>query len=63
MPISPEVLRALLILSQLGMAGLAFLFLRTRALTLAEYMAWGLFALLVPFIGPFLVILLKPGQK
>jgi Na+/proline symporter len=63
MPISPDVLRALLILSHLGMATLALLFLRTRALSLAEYIMWGLLAFLAPFLGPILVIFLKPGQK
>lgn len=63
MPISPDVLRTFLILSHSGMACLALFFLRNRALVLAEYLAWGLLAMLVPFLGPFLVILFKPGQK
>jgi hypothetical protein len=63
MLISPDILRALLILCQFGMATLALLFLRTRILSLAEYIVWGLVALLVPYLGPFLVILSKPGLK
>jgi Na+/proline symporter len=63
MPISPDTMRALLILSQSGMALLALYFIRNRFLSLAEYIAWGLLAICVPFLGPFLVILFKPGQK
>jgi hypothetical protein len=63
MPISPDTMRALLILSQSSMALLALYFIRNRFLSLAEYIAWGLLAIFVPFLGPFLVILCKPGQK
>ena len=42
---------------------LAVLFLRNRRLTFFTYLGWGLFALLLPFLGSFLVILLRPGHS
>jgi hypothetical protein len=61
MLISPELMRFLLIASMVSMALLALFYLRTRVLAPVELLAWGLLAVLVPFLGPFLVILLKPG--
>jgi hypothetical protein len=63
MTISPDILRALLVISQLGMVTLALLYLRRRVLSSAEFIGWGLLAFLVPFLGPFLVILAQPGEK
>ncbi|MEW6094729.1 MAG: hypothetical protein AB1531_12275 [Chloroflexota bacterium] len=57
-----ETLRLLLLLFLFAMYALALLYLRRRPLTRLQFAAWGLFALLVPLLGPFLVILLKPGQ-
>jgi hypothetical protein len=62
MPISPEVMRSLLLFCVLGMALLAAIYLYRRNLSLTEYLAWGLLILLVPLLGPFLVILLRPGR-
>ena len=45
-----------------SMALLAVLFLRRRHLTLFEYIGWGLLALLLPILGPYLVIAYRPGQ-
>jgi len=56
-----ERMRLLLVLFLLAMYVLALLYLRRRALTPAEYFGWGLLIVLVPFLGPFLVILMKPG--
>jgi hypothetical protein len=33
-----------------------------RQLTLRQSLAWGVFALLVPVLGPLLVIALRPGK-
>jgi hypothetical protein len=63
MTISPDILRILLVLSQLGMVTLALLFLRTRVLSFTEFIGWGLLAFFVPFLGPFLVIVARPGEK
>jgi hypothetical protein len=60
---APELLRALLILTILAMAALALYFLSRRRLTAYEFAAWGLLAILVPLLGPFLVIYLRPGEK
>jgi hypothetical protein len=63
MAFSTDFLRVLLVLCFLGMALLAIFFLQARDLTHRQYIGWGLLILLVPLVGPFLVILLKPGQK
>jgi len=55
-------MRLLLVLFLLAMYVLALLYLRRRPLTRLEFAAWGLFALLVPALGPFLVILAQPGH-
>lgn len=62
MPISPEFMRLLLLFCVWGMALLAAIYLYRRNLSLTEYLAWGLLILLVPVLGPFLVILLRPGH-
>ncbi|MEW6031008.1 MAG: hypothetical protein AB1564_00665 [Chloroflexota bacterium] len=45
-----------------AMAILALLFLRTRRLSSASYALWGLLAIMVPALGPFLVIAARPGR-
>jgi hypothetical protein len=57
-----ETLRLLLAGSLVAMYVLAMFDLRRRPLTLGQFTAWGLFALLVPALGPFLVILNRPGE-
>ena len=54
-------LRLFLVSTLIAMYILAMAFLRHRPLTFSQYAAWGLFALLVPALGPFLVILSRPG--
>ena len=41
---------------------LALFYLRRRPLSLGQFTARGLFALLVPALGPFLTILSGPGE-
>lgn len=60
--ISPDVMRSLLFICLLGMALLAAAYLRRRNLSLSAYLGWGLLIVLVPLLGPFLVILLRPGE-
>ena len=55
-------LRLLLFLILFVLYLLALLSLLRRSLTVLQFSAWGLFALLVPALGPFLVILVHPGQ-
>lgn len=61
MMLSPNTMRALLFLCLLGMALLAAFYLRQRNLSITEYVGWGLLIVLLPLIGPFLVILSTPG--
>ena len=62
MPISSEVMRLLLVACQFCMAFLGALYLRRRSLSFTEYIKWGLLLVLVPVLGPFLVILSRPGR-
>ena len=62
MYLSADVMRALLLLSIISMALLAALLLRTRSLPFSAYLRWGLLIVFLPLIGPFLVILLRPGK-
>ena len=57
-----EVLRLLLAICLIAMYVLAMLYLRRRNLRLGAYLFWGLFALSIPALGPFLVILSRPGS-
>lgn len=41
---------------------LAMFYLRRRSLTPRQFLLWGLLALLVPLLGPFLVIASRPGR-
>jgi len=61
MLLSPDVMRAFLMICLFGMALLAAFYLRRRSLTLIEYISWGMLLILLPLIGPFLVIMLRPG--
>ncbi len=61
--ITPEVMRTLLALCILGMVLLAAFYLRRRDLSLYEYISWGMLILFVPLLGPFLVILSRPGAQ
>lgn len=63
MLISPDTMRSLLLICLLGMATLAAFFLRQRSLSFADYLRWGLLLILLPLLGPFLVILATPGKR
>jgi hypothetical protein len=54
-------LRVLLIVDIIALAGLAFVYLRQRRLSWLQFCGWGLLALAIPLLGPFLVILSRPG--
>jgi len=58
-----DVLRVLLVLDIFGMALLAALYLRQRQLSFIDYLGWGLLAVLIPLVGPFLVIASRPGER
>ena len=55
-------IRLFLLLGVFGMAALAMFYLRRRDLDFMSYLAWGLLAILLPVLGPFLVIALRPGS-
>ena len=56
------VVKALLLLGSLGMAFLAVSYLYRRQLSWAAYCFWGLLAVALPVLGPFLVIVSRPGR-
>ncbi len=63
MPIPAETMRFLLLACLAGMALLALFYLRRRQLPFWAYVAWGLLALLLPLVGPFLVIFYHAGER
>ncbi len=63
MLISASTMRALMVVCLLGMAVIALLSLRRRGLSKIEFIGWGLLALGIPLVGPFLVIAGRPGKR
>ena len=63
MELTPEFMRAFLVAGLMAMALLALVYLRQRRLSISEYLLWGLLAVLVPLLGPFLVIWSRPGLQ
>ncbi len=63
MLISPNLMRLMLLICMLSMVILAVLYLRQRRLTPLAYALWGLAAILIPVVGPFFVISMKPGGQ
>ena len=57
-----EVFRILLFFCLFGMLIIAILYLRQRKLSPLAFVLWGVFALLLPIVGPFLVISARPGE-
>lgn len=57
-----DFLQILLVLDILGMAILAIFYLRQRPLSWLSFLGWGLLAVLVPILGPFLAIVTRPGS-
>lgn len=45
-----------------GMVMMAVLYLRQRKLSTTAFVLWGLLALVLPVLGPFLVIVARPGE-
>jgi len=62
MVISPDMMRIFLAACVIGMALLGGLYLCQRVLPRSDYLRWGLLLILVPVLGPFLVILSRPGK-
>lgn len=59
--ITAGVVRILLIVDMVAMALLALVYLRQRRMRWAAYCCWGLLAVGVPVLGPFLLIANRPG--
>jgi hypothetical protein len=57
-----EVIRLVLLADILVMAFLAVFYLWQRKLSGLAFIMWGLVALVVPVLGPFLVIAARPGR-
>jgi hypothetical protein len=57
------LIKLLLEIFLVSMASAALLFLRTRRLSSASYALWGLLAIMLPALGPFLVIAARPGRR
>jgi len=60
---TPEFLRYALFGGFFAMLALSMFFLRERELSTRQYILWGLLAVVVPLLGPYLVILSKPGTQ
>lgn len=58
-----DLIRVILLLVIVAMGLLAMFFLRGRVLSWGAYLGWGIFAVLIPVFGPFLVIALRPGGR
>ena len=56
-----EIIRLLLLLDIIGMGLLGMFYLSRRSMGWVEYLAWGIFATVIPVFGPFFVIALRPG--
>ncbi len=56
-----DLMRALILLDIVAMALFAIFYLRRRPLPWLAFLGWGLLAVLVPILGPFLVIAAHPG--
>jgi len=56
------VLRIILWFDIVAFALLGLAYLRQRHMSVSQYLAWGIVALCVPVLGPFLVICQRPGQ-
>ena len=61
--LTPDILRYGLFGGIFAMLVLSMLFLRGRELSTREYILWGLLAVAVPVLGPYLVITSKPGGQ
>lgn len=57
-----DILRALLYVVLFGMLLIAVLYLRQRKLSKVAYVLWGILALIVPVVGPYIVIASRPGE-
>ncbi len=57
-----EILRVMLVVCLVAMYVLAMLYLRRRTMSALQFIAWGALALFIPGLGPFLLLLTRPGE-
>jgi hypothetical protein len=62
MPTTSEILTFMVFACQFGMMILAVFYLRRRRMSGISYLLWGLLAISLPIIGPYLVIAARPGE-
>jgi hypothetical protein len=63
MPISAHMMRLLLLGCILSLNILAAFYLRNRKLSLWAYTSLGIAAIVLPIVGPFIVIWIQPGKR
>jgi hypothetical protein len=56
------VIRSVLMVDMVALALLALFYLRQRRMSWVSLLGWGLLAVLLPVLGPFLVIANRPGE-
>jgi hypothetical protein len=57
-----SVIRTILVIDIIAMALFALVYLRQRRMNATAYWCWGILALIIPVLGPFLVIANRPGE-
>ena len=57
-----DIIRGMLLAGICGMLLLAVLYLRQRKMPTSSFVLWGLLAIALPLLGPYLVIALQPGD-
>ena len=62
MPVSPGFMRTALVICIVAMSALAEVYLYKREMSVREYILWGLLAVALPLVGPYIVIAAKPGR-
>jgi hypothetical protein len=59
---SSHELHILLVLFLFAMYALVIAYLRRRRMSFSTFAFWGILAMFIPALGPFLVIAIKPGH-
>lgn len=57
-----DILRILLFICIIGMLVISVFYLRRRKMSRLAYLLWGLLALFLPVLGPYIVIAARPGE-
>ncbi|HEY9075559.1 MAG TPA: hypothetical protein VIO61_03375 [Anaerolineaceae bacterium] len=55
--------RLMLGITLMLLALMAVFYLRQRSMAWWEYLLWGMVAVFIPLIGPFVVMIIRPGKK